>query len=188
MERVWCVVSLRGLNNVVLGYDEGSIIVKFGWEEFVMFMDVNGKIIWVKYLEVQQVNLKVMGDVEIKDGERLLLVVKDMGSCEIYFQIIQYNFNGWFVVVCGDGEYIIYIVMVLRNKSFGFVQEFVWVYDFLEYVIRESNSIVKIFKNFKEKKLFKLDFGVESIYGGFLLGVRFVNGLVFYDWDNIEFI
>jgi hypothetical protein len=32
----------------------------------------------------------------------------------------------------------------------------------LRYAIRESNSIVKIFKNFKEKKSFKPDFGAES--------------------------
>ena len=30
------------------------------------------------------------------------------------------------------------------------------------YAIRESNSVVKIFKNFKEKKSFKPDFGAES--------------------------
>lgn len=30
------------------------------------------------------------------------------------------------------------------------------------YAIRESNSIVKIFKNFKEKKSFKPDFGAEG--------------------------
>lgn len=28
MERVWCVSGLRGSNNVALGYDEGSIIIK----------------------------------------------------------------------------------------------------------------------------------------------------------------
>lgn len=86
------------------------------------------------------------------------------------------------------------------------------------YAIRESNSIVKIFKNFKEKKSFKPDFGAEGnvmysgimdlevlcfhffsnsiyipaftagIYGGFLLGVRSVNGLAFYDWENTELI
>lgn len=36
MERVWCVASLRGSNNVALGYDEGSIIVKvhlMAWSE-----------------------------------------------------------------------------------------------------------------------------------------------------------
>lgn len=83
------------------------------------------------------------------------------------------------------------------------------------YAIRESNSVVKIFKNFKEKKSFKPDFGAEGknlpfsidmlvcflysmdfihlhflagIYGGFLLGVRSVNGLAFYDWENTELI
>lgn len=30
MERVWCVCGLRGSNNVALGYDEGSIIIKVG--------------------------------------------------------------------------------------------------------------------------------------------------------------
>ena len=34
-----------------------------------------------------------------------------------------------FVVVCGDGEYIIYTSMALRNKSFGSAQEFVWAAD-----------------------------------------------------------
>lgn len=32
------------------------------------------------------------------------------------------------------------------------------------YAIRESNSVVKIFKNFKEKKSFKPDFGAEGEY------------------------
>uniref|UniRef100_A0A4W3JN27 Coatomer subunit beta' n=1 Tax=Callorhinchus milii TaxID=7868 RepID=A0A4W3JN27_CALMI len=188
MERVWCVASLRGSNNVALGYDEGSIIIKLGREEPAMSMDSNGKIIWAKHSEIQQANLKAMGDTEIKDGERLPLAVKDMGSCEIYPQTIQHNPNGRFVVVCGDGEYIIYTAMALRNKSFGSAQEFVWAHDSSEYSIRESNSVVKIFKNFKEKKSFKPDFGAEGIYGGFLLGVRSVNGLAFYDWETTELI
>lgn len=29
---------------------------------------------------------------------------------------------------------------------------------------------------------------LAGIYGGFLLGVRSVNGLAFYDWDNTELI
>ncbi|XP_053293394.1 coatomer subunit beta' isoform X1 [Pleuronectes platessa] len=188
MERVWCVSGLRGSNNVALGYDEGSIIIKVGREEPAMSMDTNGKIIWAKHSEVQQANLKAMGDAEIKDGERLPLAVKDMGSCEIYPQTIQHNPNGRFVVVCGDGEYIIYTAMALRNKSFGSAQEFAWAHDSSEYAIRESNSVVKLFKNFKEKKSFKPDFGAEGIYGGFLLGVRSVNGLAFYDWENTELV
>ena len=70
-----------------------------------------------------QANIKTLGtDAEIKDGERLPLDFKDMGSCEIYPQTISHNPNGRFVVVCGDGEYIIYTSMALRNKSFGSAQ------------------------------------------------------------------
>ena len=71
-----------------------------------------------------------------------------------------------FVVVCGDGEYIIYTAMALRNKSFGSAQEFVWSNDSSMYAIRDGSSMLKIFKNFKEQKSFKPDFGAE---GEFLL-------------------
>lgn len=67
-----------------------------------------------------------------------------------------------FVVVCGDGEYIIYTAMALRNKSFGQAQEFVWAHDSSTYAIRESSNMLQIFKNFKEQKAFKPDFGAEG--------------------------
>lgn len=35
---------------------------------------------------------------------------------------------------------------------------------------------------------FSLYFCSTGIYGGFLLGVRSVNGLAFYDWENTELI
>ena len=59
-----------------------------------MSMDNSGKIVWAKHSELQQVNLKVLGDMEVKDGERLPVAVKDMGSCEIYPQNISHNPNG----------------------------------------------------------------------------------------------
>ncbi len=62
----------------------------------------------------------------ITDGERLSLPTKEMGSVEIYPQYLKHNPNGRFVVVCGDGEYIIYTALGLRNKSFGTALEFVW--------------------------------------------------------------
>ena len=71
-------------------------------------------------------------------------------------------FDFRFVVVCGDGEYIIYTAMALRNKSFGSAQEFVWSNDSSVYATREGSSSVKIFKNFKEQKSFKPDFGCEG--------------------------
>merc|ERR1719495_2477264 len=188
LERVWSIGVLRGSNNVALGYDEGAILIKLGREEPAMSMDAGGKIIWAKHSELQQASLKALEKEEIQDGERLPLAVKDMGSCEVYPQTVQHNPNGRFVVVCGDGEYIIYTAMALRNKSFGSALEFVWAWDSSEYAVRESSTTVKLFKNFKEKKTFKPDFGAETIYGGALLGVKSVSGLAFYDWETNQLI
>ena len=56
------------------------------------------------------------------------------------------------------------------------------------YAVRESSSKVKIFKNFKEKKSFKPEFGADGLYGGSLLGVRAAGSLSFYDWESVELI
>lgn len=188
LERVWCISALKGSNNIALGYDEGSILIKLGREEPAMSMDSSGKIIWAKHSEIQQANLKALSEVDAKDGERLQLAIKDMGSCEVYPQNLKHNSNGRFVVVCGDGEYIIYTAMALRNKAFGSALEFVWANDSSEYAVRESGTTIKIFKNFKERQTFKPDFGCEAIYGGYLLGVKTNQGLAFYDWDSLELI
>jgi len=107
----------------------------------------------------------------ITDGERLPLSIKDMGACEIYPQTVAHNPNGRFCVVCGDGEYIIYTSMALRNKAYGSALEFVWsTADSNMYATRESATVVKLFKNFKECNTLKTDFAMEAIYGGALLG------------------
>lgn len=189
LERVWTVCALRGSNNVALGCDEGSILIKLGREEPAVSMDTSGKIVWARHSELQQANLKALGDSdELKDGGILPLHVKDMGSCEIYPQTISHNANGRFVVVCGDGEYIIYTALTLRNKSFGQAYEFVWALDSSEYAVRESSTAIKIFKNFKERTTFKPEYGAEGIFGGNMLGVRTNAGLAFYEWDSLELV
>ena len=74
--------------------------------------------------------------------------------------------------------------MALRNKSFGSAQEFVWAADSSEYAVRENASTIKLFKNFKERKSFRPDFGAESIYGGHLLGVKSPSGTFLYILSN----
>jgi hypothetical protein len=59
-------------------------------------------------------------------------------------QNLKHNPNGRFVVVCGDGEYIIYTALAWRNRSFGSALEFAWSTDG-EYAVRESTSKIKIF-------------------------------------------
>jgi len=63
-------------------------------------------------------------------------------------QSLLHNPNGRFVVVCGDGEYIIYTALAWRNRSFGSAMEFVWSAEG-EYAVKEGTSKIKIFnKNF----------------------------------------
>ena len=88
------------------------------------------------------------------------------------------------MVVCGDGEYIIYTAMALRNKSFGSAQEFVWSNDSSVYAIREGSTSVKIFKNFKEQKSFKPDFGCEG--NSEALCLRIILGIVYE--DGVQYI
>ncbi|CAN4096866.1 unnamed protein product [Withania somnifera] len=189
LERVWAIGYMRSSRRVVIGYDEGSIMVKLGREVPIASMDNSGKVIWAKHNEVQTVNIKsVAVDYEIADGERLPLAIKELGSCDLYPQNLKHNPNGRFVVVCGDGEYIIYTALAWRNRSFGSALEFVWSSDG-EYAVRESTSKIKIFsKNFQEKKSIRPTFSAERIYGGTLLAMCSNDFICFYDWAECRLI
>ena len=77
------------------------------------------------------------------DGERLPLVVKDLGSCDIYPGTLVHSPNGRFVAVCGDGEYIIYTALAWRNKSYGSALSFVWGEDSNIFATRDSSSSIR---------------------------------------------
>lgn len=55
------LLLLYSLDRVVIGYDEGTIMVKIGREEPVASMDNSGKIIWAKHNEIQTVNIRSVG-------------------------------------------------------------------------------------------------------------------------------
>ncbi|KAH9714546.1 Coatomer subunit beta'-2 [Citrus sinensis] len=189
LERVWAIGYMKSSRRIVIGYDEGTIMVKIGREEPVASMDNSGKIIWAKHNEIQTVNIKSVGaDYEVTDGERLPLAVKELGTCDLYPQSLKHNPNGRFVVVCGDGEYIIYTALAWRNRSFGSALEFVWSSDG-EYAVRESSSKIKIFsKNFQEKRSVRPTFSAERIYGGTLLAMCSNDFICFYDWAECRLI
>eukprot|EP00879_Flechtneria_rotunda_P019952 GHRR01020972.1.p1 GENE.GHRR01020972.1~~GHRR01020972.1.p1 ORF type:complete len:816 (+),score=351.64 GHRR01020972.1:464-2911(+) len=185
MERVWAIGVLKGSNSVSFGFDEGVAVVKIGREEPVASMDNSGKIIWARHNEIQTVNVKSLGaDYELNDGERLPLAVKDLGACDLYPQSLRHNPNGRFVTVCGDGEYVVYTALAWRNKSFGSALEFVWSADSSDYAIRESGNRIKIHKNFAEKHTVKIDYTIEGLHGGALIGVRGSDFVCFYDWGE----
>ncbi|WOH10749.1 hypothetical protein DCAR_0730219 [Daucus carota subsp. sativus] len=189
LERVWAVGYMKGSRRVVIGYDEGTIMVKIGREEPVASMDNSGKVIWAKHNEIQTVNIRSVGpDNEVSDGERLPLAVRELGTCDLYPQSLKHNPNGRFVVVCGDGEYIIYTALAWRNRSFGSALEIAWSPDG-EYAARESTSRIKIFsKSFQEKKSIRPTFSAERIYGGTLLAMCSNDFICFYDWAECRLI
>ncbi|CAZ79731.1 unnamed protein product [Tuber melanosporum] len=186
LERAWCVSSQKGKNAIAMGFDEGCVVVKMGREEPAVSMDAGGKIVWARHSEVLTAVIKP-SDVSAKDGEPLSLPSKDLGSCEIYPQSLLHSPNGRFVSVCGDGEYIIYTALAWRNKAFGQALDFVWGSreNSNDYAIRESQTSVKLFKNFKEKPGgLDVGFPADGLIGGVLLAVRGQGSVGLFDWET----
>lgn len=153
-----------------------------------MSMDGSGKVIWARHSEILTTVIKG-GDKTLKDGEAITLPSKDLGSTELYPQTLLHSPNGRFVAVCGDGEYIIYTALALRNQAFGAALDFAWASkeNDKDYAIRESQYSVKIFRNFKPKGgdgTVNIGFTAEGLSGGNLLGVKGQGGIGFFDWET----
>lgn len=196
MERAWALAATKESNMLACGFDEGCVVIELGSDDPVASMDNTGKIVWAKNNEIQTANVRGLasstGDEEgLPDGERLPVIPRDLGACEIYPQMLKHNCNGRFVAVCGDGEFIIYTAQALRNKAFGQALDFVWSGTGTgDYCIRESISRIKIFKNFKESKSIRpATSSAEGIFGGNCVGVKGGDGsILFYDWESGSFI
>jgi coatomer subunit beta' len=187
MERCWALACQQGTNVCALGFDEGVIAVALGEEQPVCSMDPTGKLIFARNTEVKAASLRGLA-AELEDGERLAPAAKDLGSVEIYPQSARHNCNGRFVVVCGDGEYVIYTAQALRNKAFGAALDFVWSsVGTGDYCVRESPSELKIFKNFKEHAELRPRLcTAEGVFGGALVAVKGPDCVVFYDWETAQ--
>ena len=187
-DRCWSIAYLKGSNKVALGFDQGTVMLQMGKDTPVASMDSSGKVILAKHNEVSTVNVRTKQG-SITDGERLPLGTKELGSCELYPQSLSHSPNGRFVAVCGDGEYIIYTALNLRNKSFGSADEVVWDNSAGEYATRLGSSDIRVCnKMFKERKSMRPTYAAEAIYGGALLGVCGKDFICFYDWEDLQLI
>jgi hypothetical protein len=112
------------------------------------------------------------------------LTTRELGTTEVFPQLLEHSPNGRFVTVCGDGEYTIFTALAWRNKAFGSALGFAWASDSSTYAIRENSTTrVRVFKNFKEQSgLVLVNYVVEGIAGGALLAVIGVGFVCFYDW------
>ncbi|KAF2864518.1 Coatomer, beta' subunit [Piedraia hortae CBS 480.64] len=188
LERAWCCAYQRGKQGIAMGFDDGAVVVKMGREEPAVSMDGSGKIIWAHHNEVQTAVIKGTGK-DVKDGQPISLPSKDLGNTEIYPQTLIHSPNGRFVAVCGDGEYIIYTALALRNQAFGSALDFAWASkeNDKDYAIRESQYVVKIYRNFKPKSgdgSINVGYNADGLAGGVLLGVKGQGGIGFFDWES----
>ncbi len=193
MERAWALAASPQTNKLAIGFDEGCVCIELGSDDPVASMDATGKVVWATNNDIQTASLKGLvgsGEDAIPDGERLPVVPRDLGSCELYPQMLKHNCNGRFVAVCGDGEFIIYTAQALRNKAFGQALDFVWSGSGTgDYCIRESSNSIKTFKNFKESQtIVPATASADGLFGGTTIGVKGSDGVLFYDWDSGEFI
>lgn len=193
MERAWALAASPETNKLAIGFDEGCVCIELGSDDPVASMDSTGKVVWASNNDIQTTSVKGVvgsGDDAIPDGERLPIVPRDLGACELYPQMLKHNCNGRFVSVCGDGEFIIYTAQALRNKAFGQALDFVWSGSGTgDYCIRESSNSIKIFKNFKEgQTIVPATASADGLFGGHVIGVKGSDGVLFYDWDSGEFI
>ncbi|GJD12566.1 Coatomer subunit beta'-1 [Galdieria sulphuraria] len=189
LERVWSLSYVKGSNKVAFGFDFGTVLAQVGKDRPVASMDSSGRVVIAKHSEILTVNLKSVDSMVITDGERLPIAPKDMGSCEVFPQVMSHSANGRFVAVCGEGEYIIYTALAWRNKAFGSAESFVWDNGAGLYAILESNGRIRVFnKMFKEVKVMKPSYTVEEIFGGALLGVKGSDFVCFYDWNLLQIV
>uniref|UniRef100_A0A7S4EQE9 Coatomer subunit beta' n=1 Tax=Pseudo-nitzschia australis TaxID=44445 RepID=A0A7S4EQE9_9STRA len=193
MERAWALSASPQSNKLAIGFDEGCVCIELGSDDPVASMDATGKVVWASNNDIQTTNIKGLvgsGEDALPDGERLPVVPRDLGSCELYPQMLKHNCNGRFVSVCGDGEFIIYTAQALRNKAFGQALDFVWSGSGTgDYCIRESSNSIKVFKNFKESQtIVPATASADGLFGGNTIGVKGSDGVLFYEWDSGEFI
>jgi len=193
MERAWALAASPQTNKLAIGFDEGCVCIELGSDSPVASMDSTGKVVWASNNDIQTTSVKgVVGSGEdaLPDGERLPVVPRDLGSCELYPQMLKHNCNGRFIAVCGDGEFIIYTAQALRNKAFGQALDFVWSGSGTgDYCIRESSNSIKTYKNFKESQtIVPATASADGLFGGTTIGVKGSDGVLFYDWNSGEFI
>lgn len=194
MERAWALAASPDSNKLAIGFDEGCVCIELGSDDPVASMDATGKVVWATNNEIKTAKISGVagtGEGSVPNGERLPIVPRDLGACELFPQMLKHNCNGRFISVCGDGEFIIYTAQALRNKAFGQALDFVWSGSGTgDYAIRETVNRVKVFKNFKETlNIVPATAAAEGLFGGQMIGVKGGDGAVlFYDWDTGVFV
>lgn len=187
-ERCWTLGVSPYSNKVAAGYDEGVVVLQLGREMPVVSMDKSGKILVFTAKDIQAGALRNLSQEKVHDGEVVDVAMKSAGPTETYLQTLEHNSNGRFVSAVGDGEYVIYTSLTLRNKSFGQAVDFGWSTRAPnDYCVRDGQNKIHIFQDFKEINVFSCSgFTPEAVFGGWLVGVTSSEHITFYTWQGKE--
>ena len=171
MDRAWALdIGKENSNIIAIGYDEGTVVIKIGSDEPVVSMN-NGKLIWAKNLEIFSANLKALNvkDQEaIKDGEKISLPTKDLGTCDLYPTAVKHAPNGHVFALYNDIEYIIYRSQNFKNSGYGSGTDLVWSING-DFAVRDKLALVLYKNNNVQYNSIKPEYVVEELYGGPLL-------------------
>lgn len=124
LHRVWALHALPSSNNVAIGFDEATVVIKIG-NEVPMVDYSNGKVVLINKREIQTVNLK-LSQGEFKDGEVIKTNMKDLGRCETFAQSMRFSPSGRYFSVCGDTDFIVYQYPKFTSAAFGNGADLVW--------------------------------------------------------------
>lgn len=180
LDRAWTFGVLPNNTDLAIGYDFGVVVVRLGKEGWTCSMDKKGKLIVSEGGEVWG------GSVEKNGG--VWTSGKELGNVDVYPKQLLHDPKGRFVSLCGDGEYVIYAAISWRSKSYGQAEEIVWGPGSGQYCIREKGGQLKVFKDFKEVKVWKPFFTPTKIFGGGLIGARGDDFICFFDWETCQLV
>ncbi|KIY66325.1 Coatomer, beta' subunit [Cylindrobasidium torrendii FP15055 ss-10] len=195
LERAWCIAVRKDANEIAVGFDEGSAIIKLGRDEPTFSMDPSGKLVFTRNQQVLSGNLQTVTVEEgtaSSDGGRIPIAYKEIGSTEIFATSLIHSPNGRFVTVVGDGEYITYTALAWRNKAFGSGLSFAWATDSNTYAVLENKVKIKVYKNFRERPSPSMkgagSWSCDGVHGGPLLSARGTGFVMFWDWETGEIV
>ena len=183
MERCWGHSTLPGSKLLALAYDEGTLVLKLGNDEPVASMTSNGYVVWAKQNEIFSCNLRI-SDQTANEGDIFPLVPRETETCEMFPQDIKHSPNGRSFVICGDGEYIIKGSRAFKNQGYGSAQEFVWSTSIAgDFALKDQNR-VRLMRGAEERFAFRPNFTFDTLFGGYLIGVRGEDFICFFDWEK----
>lgn len=191
LERSWCIAThpTGKKNYVASGFDNGFTVLAIGNDVPTLSLDPVGKLVWSggKNAAASDIfSAVIRGNEEVEENEPISLPTKELGSVDVFPQLLTHSPNGRFVTVVGDGEYVIYTALAWRNKTFGRCHDFVWGPDSNSYAIVNESGQVKYYKNFKEVTSWSipLTYGVDKLFSGALLGAKSDGFVYFFDWES----